>query len=118
MKLLLLPAALLSVAILLASSERATPQPKDKEAPKGVGEVAPHELDDVFEKGDITTNLINHPLYKKAVKAALKAKQDREQDRKKNPIGPSPARAARIKFLEVLLGEEKAERGAKPPPEK
>jgi hypothetical protein len=50
-------------------------------------------------------------LYKKAVKAALKAKQDQEEKFKKNPKlrDASPEQAARVKFLEVLRNEMKDE---------
>jgi len=82
----------------------------EEKKPAVVGEVAPHPLDIAFEKAktakELDNALLNDPTFKAAVKAALKAKADTEEAKKKNPnlVGPSPSRAARQKFLDVLNG--------------
>jgi hypothetical protein len=83
----------------------------DKDKSK-VAALAPHPLDKVFEKAttekQVDEGLLNDELFKKAVTAALKAKKDQEQKYKDDPklIGPTPAQAARVKFLEVLKNEK------------
>jgi hypothetical protein len=116
MRLLLLPAAMLSIALLLAAGQQAQSDEKAKE-PATVGALAPHPLDDVF-KGvnrdrQAVDRLINNELFKEAVREAVKAKAEVEKERQKNPkmVGPTPEQAARKKFLEVLL-HEKGEQGA------
>jgi len=82
----------------------------------GIGALPPHPLDGAFEKvrteTDIKNKLLNNELYKKAVKEALKAYQDQEAKFKKDAkfVGPSPAQAARVTFLEVLVAEMKGEK--------
>src|SRR5262249_37699200 len=68
----------------------------------------PHPLDTAFEKGhsdrDFIEGLSHNALYKKALKEAVSAKKQREEDFRKNPhlMAPSPPQAARLRFLEVL----------------
>ena len=76
-----------------------------------VGALPPHPLDGAFEKATTVKGanegLLNNEHYKKAVAEAFKAKQDVEKQRAATPnfAGPSPAQAARKKFLEILAGE-------------
>jgi hypothetical protein len=83
------------------------PKDKDKDKPL-VGALPPHALDSAFDGPDTTKGfdegLLNNDHYKKAVKAALKAKADAIEAKKKNPdlVGPSPQQAARKAFLEAL----------------
>jgi hypothetical protein len=114
MKKFALVAVLVLPALLLSRLTGADDKPKasdDNDKPK-VGAMAPSPLDKAFDKAtterNIVDNLINNDLFMKAVKAALKAKQDREQAMKKTPIGPSPAQAARAAFLEALQNEAAA----------
>ena len=59
-------------------------------------------------RSDLNANgLLNNDLFKKAVQAAAKAKQDRKADMAKTPIGPTPDQAARAAFLRVLNQEDK-----------
>lgn len=78
----------------------------------------PHKLDKVFDKAtsvkQVNEGLLNDPLFQKAVAEALKAKRAAEDNLKdgKPFAGPSPAQAARAKFLKVLADGEKDEAGA------
>lgn len=82
----------------------------DDKAP--VAALPPHPLDSAFAKAntanDATNALLNDPLFKKAVQAAVKAKKDREAAIQKDKalIGPSPAQAARAAFLKVINNEK------------
>ena len=116
MKKVVLVAALVLPALLLNRLTGADDKPKasaDNDKPKVEG-LPPSPLDKAFEKAttdrNITDNLINNDLFKKAVNAALKAKQDREQEMKKTPIGPTPAQAARSAFLRTLQNEAAADK--------
>src|SRR5947209_3868280 len=81
----------------------------------------PHPLDEAFQnvdrEGNINTNLLRNDLFKKAVSAALRAKQDQEERFQKNPnlAAPTPEQAARVELLEVLtngtLGNSKTAKG-------
>ena len=92
---------------------------KKDDKPKGdraqVGALPPHPLDPAFEKGrserDFDNALLNNPLFQKAVKEALKAKRDQEEAYRKDPKlrSSTPAQAARVRFLEVLRNEKKAD---------
>ena|SRR5271166_5839111 len=73
--------------------------------------LAPHPLDAVFSKEDaesVNKALLRCPRYKKAVAEALKIKKAEEKRYKDHPglIGATPAQSARLKFLEVLQGED------------
>lgn len=80
---------------------------------KPVSALPPHPLDNAFERcnseRDLTNALLNNQLYQRAVAEALKAKRAQEAMFKANPryVGPSPAQAARVTFLEVLMNEAK-----------
>src|SRR5262245_6030628 len=107
MKRLMLCMALAVPALLLAGSARADDKDKDKDK-GGVTALPPSPLDGAFEKATdekgIDEGLLNNDLYKKAVKAALKAKKDMEQKYKDNPKlkAETPAQAARRAFLNTL----------------
>jgi hypothetical protein len=109
----LLGAILLGAVLLLFTGGQARTDDKDKGP--GVGALPPHALDNAFAKArtaqQIDEALLNHPLFQKAVKEALKAKQDREDEIKKNPkiLAATPTQAARKKFLEILLNEKRDE---------
>jgi len=72
----------------------------------------PSPLDSPFEKATtekaVAEGLLNNAQFKKAVKEALKAKQDQEKTIKNTPgfAGPTPAQAARVAFLKALNGGE------------
>lgn len=86
-------------------------QPPAEEPKQPARALPPNKLDEVFADAttekQLTEALINNEVYKKAIKAALKAKKDAEADQKQNPTkaGPSPAQAARTTFLKVLSGK-------------
>ena len=68
-------------------------------------------LDAAFEKPAdekaLKESLAKDKQYQKAVKAAIAAKTDREKAMADGlKIGPSPAQAGRVKFLEVLAEDE------------
>lgn len=75
---------------------------------KAVGALPPHPFDGLFEKkkgaGEIVNGLLNDPLFKKAVQAAVKARSEAEESLKKQPnlIGVNPSQAARVAFLQTL----------------
>jgi hypothetical protein len=105
-------AALTLVLLAVFGLAWADDKPKADDKDKGkVNALAPHPLDKVFENAttikQVNEGLLNDDLFKKAVTAALQAKKDQEQKYKDNPklVGPSPAQAARVKFLEVLKNE-------------
>jgi hypothetical protein len=106
----LLGLTILGAVLLLITGGQARTDEKDKGP--GVGALPPHALDSAFAKArtgqQIDEALLNHPLFQKAVKEALKAKQDRENEMKKNPkiLAATPAEAARKRFLEILLDEK------------
>jgi hypothetical protein len=113
MKKFVLVAALVLPALLLSRLTGADDKPKasaDNDKPK-VEALPPSPLDKAFDKAmterNIVDNLINNDLFKKAVKAALKAKQDQVQWFKDHPNGASstPAQAAREAFLKALQNE-------------
>src|SRR5687768_12055752 len=92
-------------------------QSEDKKPEKPpAGALPPHPLDGAFENANseraIKDALLNNDRYKKAVTEALKAKRAQEERFRKNPklLDASPAQAARVKFLEVLRGEGKADK--------
>jgi hypothetical protein len=98
-------------AFALADDKKAD----DKAKPKAVAALPPNPLDGAFKGAnsvkEIDEGLLNNAHYQKAVKEALKAKQDREAAIKKNPkmVGPTPEQAARVRFLAVLNGEKDKE---------
>jgi uncharacterized protein YbcC (UPF0753/DUF2309 family) len=106
--------ALMAPVLLLAGLAVADDKDKDKGGP--VAALAPSPLDGAFEKAmntkEIDEGLLNNDLYKKAVKAALKAKQDQQKRYADDPklVGPTPAQAARVAFLEALRGEAKEDK--------
>lgn len=87
--------------LLLVMAFTANAQEKAKALP-------PHPLDSAFQRGtsanDLTNGLLNNQLFKQAVAAAAKAKQDRlaEMQRNKGMVGPTPEQAARQAFLNTL----------------
>lgn len=91
-------------AFAIAADEKV----KVEEKKPAVGALPPNPLDAAFEKATtpkaLDEALLNDPVYKAAIQEALKAKRGQEEFYKKNPgaVGPSPAQAARQKFLEVL----------------
>src|SRR5205085_12077966 len=99
--------------LILVGLVCADEKPKTEDQKPGVGVTAlpPHPLDKVFEKDTekaINEGLLNNELYKKAVTEAMKAKLEQGKKFKDNPkfVGPSPAQAARTKFLEVLRNDK------------
>jgi len=84
-------------------------EPKKGLGPVGVLQGMP--IDGAFEKGgtekQMTEALLNDKVFKAAIKAALAAKMGQEEMKRKKPgiAGPSPAQAARVKFLETLEGK-------------
>ena len=85
-------------------------QDKDKDK-KPVGALPPHPLDSVFERKTeqgCRDAMLNNALYNKAFKEAMKAKREMEERYRKEPklVSSTPAQAARVRFLEVLGGEE------------
>jgi hypothetical protein len=102
------------VVVLVQAQDQKSDQKKDDKP--AVGALPPHPLDDAFQgvktERNIYDKLLNNDLYKKAVKEALKAKQEQEVKFKKNPKlrDASPEQAARRKFLEVLMNETKDEK--------
>src|SRR5262249_16328326 len=104
--------ALLTLTIAIVSIQaQDQKQDQKKDEKSAVGALPPHPLDDAFKnvksERQIYDKLLNNKLYKEAVKAALKAKQDQEDRFKKNPKlrDATPEQAARVKFLEVLKNE-------------
>jgi hypothetical protein len=83
---------------------------------KKVAALPPHPLDSAFEKAKtekaVNEGLLNNDHFKKAVREALKRKQEQEERFRKNPklLDATPAQAARVKFLEVLMSEMKSEK--------
>lgn len=104
-----------AVSALVVSGQMGADDKTKADEKKGgvVTALPPHPLDEAFERGrtlkDIDEGLLNNEHYAKAVKESLKAKQAVEKQRRENPriAGPTPAQAARQKFLEVLLNEKK-----------
>src|SRR5262245_13047071 len=101
-----------AVVLVQAQDQKGDEKKGDEPA---AGALPPHPLDDAFRnvktERDINNRLLNNDLYKKAVKAALDAKQEQEDNFKKNPKlrDASPEQKARLKFLEVLKNERKGE---------
>ena len=100
-------------ALVLLGGVVAGQDEKDNKEKPVVGALAPHPLDDLFGKAkseaEVIKALEKHPVFQKALKEAMKAKQDAEAELKKNPriIGVVPAQAARVRFLEVLLNQKR-----------
>ena len=87
---------LLGLAIALASAHAAA-----------VMLLPPHPLDAVFAANTVRgvkEALLDNPLFRKAVKEALKTKVDHEEWVRTHPPvpGPSSTQLARQRFLEVL----------------
>lgn len=103
----------MALAVALASVEGG--EQKDKAEKPKVGALAPHPLDGAFEKGkketDLTNGLLNNKLFQTAIAEALKAKVKQEAAIAQNPklLSSTPAQAARVRFLEVLKNEMKAD---------
>jgi len=101
----------LAIAVVAVQGQE---QKGDKQP--AIGALPPHPLDGAFQsvrtETDIKNKLLNNELYKKAVKEALKAYQEQDARFKKNPklLDASPAQAARVRFLEVLMTEMKGEK--------
>jgi hypothetical protein len=97
-------------ALALADDKK----PDDRAKPKAVTALPPNPLDGAFNGAnsvkEIDEGLLNNAHYQKAVKEALKAKQEQEALYKKNPklVGPTPEQAARVRFLAVLTSEKEA----------
>src|SRR5262245_19108813 len=109
MKKLGLCLVVLAVALVSAQAQEKKDDKKKGEKP-GVTALPPHPLDRVFETAktekDVEKALLASDVYKRAVKEALKAKQEQEARFKKDKkfVGPRLEQAARQKFLEVLTG--------------
>lgn len=108
---------LLALTVAFASVQGDEKKGDEKKGEKpAVGALPPHPLDAAFRnvrtEREINNNLLNNDLYKRAVKEALRAKQEQEARFKKNPklADASPEQAARVKFLEVLMNEMKGEK--------
>jgi hypothetical protein len=99
-----------NVFLLPAREDQDGPKDKDKDKGGPVTALPPSDLDGAFEKAtntrEIDEGLLNNALYKKAVAEALKAKQEQQKKYVEDPklVGPTPAQAARQRFLEVLEG--------------
>jgi hypothetical protein len=112
------------VGLSLAISPAQDTGKKKDDSPK-VGALPPHPLDSLFQKAntpnDAGNGVLRSDIFKKACEAAMKAKKEQEELLKKNKgmVGPTPAQAARVKFLEVLSDGgttgAKPAAGAKPP---
>jgi hypothetical protein len=80
---------------------------KDKAGPPAISALAPHPLDSAFtaatDPRTADEGLLNNAHFQKAIVEALAAKRAAE-GRTPGAVGPSPAQAARAKFLEVLSG--------------
>jgi hypothetical protein len=106
---------LLALAVAFASAEAGDKGEKKEGKPPVVGALAPHPLDPAFEKAkterEITNALLNDPLFQKAVKDALNAKRNIEEQRRKQPnfLSATPAQAARNAFLGALQGKKDGE---------
>jgi hypothetical protein len=91
---------IVSVVALLLVAAAMTVNAQDKAK---VAAQPPHPLDSAFRRGntahDLTNGLLNNDLFKKAVAAAAKAKQEALQ---KKLVGPTPEQAARQAFLDTL----------------
>jgi hypothetical protein len=100
--------ALLVVTALLVGLAAADDKPKTGGDKPKAGALPPSPLDDAFARANtergITNGLLNNEQFKRAVKAALKAKKDQEQWFKAHPDGvnSTPAQAAREAFLKTL----------------
>lgn len=73
----------------------------------------PHPLDSAFKADTekaVGEAITKSDLFKKAVSEALAAKKKQEEaSKKQNLAGPTPAQAARTKFLEVLRNDKAEE---------
>lgn len=101
-----LASAIFGLAVAFAA--QAAEKSEKSAAKKAVAALPPHPLDGAFARPKITDGLLNNDLFKKAVQEAAKARKEQEERFKKNPgfAGPTPAQAARMKFLKVLNGED------------
>jgi hypothetical protein len=84
-----------------------------------VAQIPPHPLDGAFASrldNNVLNGILNNPHFKKAVEEAAKAKREAEAFLRKNPgvAAPSPERAARARFLEVLSNNGAGAVGAAP----
>lgn len=62
--------------------------------------LAPHPLDAAFETDDPAKAICDGDLFKQAISEANSAKRQAENNKAKT--GPTPAQAARVRFIEVI----------------